>query len=218
MGTSGLGSQPLVQRERLALADLCEERGPDSPTLCDGWLTRDLIAHLVMRESHLAAAGIGVPPLRGWAERTQNELAMRPYDDLVDRFRRGPGKLSPLRLPGVQVTLNTFEHFVHHEDVRRTHSSWQPRPLSAGDSQTLWQQLTARARLLLRGSPIPVRIKSSDAEQITIGDVDSGDTLTLSGTPSELVIYLHGRRSHAVVNIDGSVAAQQAWSRHVIRI
>ena len=207
-----------MQRERLSLADLCEERGPDAPTLCDGWLTRDLIAHLVMRESHLAAAGIGVPPLRGWAERTQNELGKRPYDDLVDRFRRGPRRLSPLRLPGVQVTLNTFEHFVHHEDVRRAHSSWQPRQLSTSDSQTLWQHLTARARLLLRGSPIPVRIMSSDAEQITIGDVDSGDTLSLSGTPSELVIYLHGRRSHAVVNVDGSVAAQEAWSRHVIRI
>ena len=218
MGTSNLSSQALVQRERLALADLCEELGPDSPTLCDGWLTRDLIAHLVMRESHLAAAGIGVPPLRSWAERTQNNLAKRPYADLVDRFRHGPRRLSPLRLPGVQVTLNTFEHFVHHEDVRRAHSSWQPRQLSTSDSQTLWQQLTARARLLLRGSPIPVRIKNSDGEQIAVGDVDSGDTLGLTGTPSELVIYLHGRRSHALVNIDGSAASQEAWSRHETRI
>jgi uncharacterized protein (TIGR03085 family) len=207
-----------VQRERLALADLCEAVGPDAPTLCAGWLTRDLMAHLVMRESHLAAAGIGVPPLRRWAERTQNELAQRPYDGLVDRFRRGPARLSPLRLPGVQVTLNTFEHFVHHEDVRRAHSSWQPRHLSTADNQTLWQPLTARARLLLRDSPVPVRINGSDGEQITVGDVDSGDALSLSGAPSELVIYLHGRRSHAIVSIDGSVASQEAWSRHVIRI
>ena len=218
MATSDLDSQPLVQRERMSLADLSEEIGPESPTLCDGWLTKDLIAHLVMREGHLAAAGIAVRPLRPWAERTQHELAQRPYGDLVDRFRRGPAGLSPLRLPGAQVTLNTFEHFVHHEDVRRALSAWQPRHLSASDSQTLWQQLTTRAKLLLRGAPLPVRLEGSDAGQITVGNVDTDEALTLAGTASELVIYLHGRRSHSLVAVEGSAAAQQAWSRHVIRI
>ncbi len=218
MGTSDADSQSLAQRERLSLADLCQELGPESPTLCEGWLTRDLIAHLVMREGHLAAAGIVVPPLRSWAERTQNDLARDRYDDLVDRFRSGPARFSPLRLPGVQVTVNTFEHFVHHEDVRRALPAWQPRQLTGPDNQTLWQQLTGRARLLLRGAPLPVQLNGSDAGQITVGDVDSGEVITLSGTPAELVIYLHGRRSHAEVRIDGSAHAQQVWSRHVIRI
>ena len=218
MGTSDLDRQPLAHRERALLADLCDELGPESPTLCDGWLTKDLIAHLVMRERHPAAAGILVRPLRSWAERTQHDLAQRPYGELVDRFRRGPAGVSPLRLPGAQVTFNTFEHFVHHEDVRRALPAWQPRDLTPADNQTLWQQLTARAKLLLRGAPIPVRLESSDGGQITVGDVDTDDALTLAGTASELVIYLHGRRSHAHVSVEGPADAQEAWDRHVIRI
>ena len=34
----------------VALCDLFEEVGPDAPTLCGDWTTRDLAAHLVMRE------------------------------------------------------------------------------------------------------------------------------------------------------------------------
>ena len=39
----------LARRERLALADLAEQLGPDAPTLCGDWSTRDLLAHLVVR-------------------------------------------------------------------------------------------------------------------------------------------------------------------------
>ena len=218
MRTSELTNASLAQRERLLLADRCDELGPESPTLCDGWLTRDLIAHLVMRESHVAAAGIGIRPLRSWATRTQSDLAERPYHGLVDRFRHGPARLSPLRLPGVQVTINTFEHFVHHEDVRRALPHWESRPLSPADNQTLWQQLTTRAKLLLRGAPLPVRLEGSDGAQIIVGDLDSDEALTLSGPPSELVVYLHGRRAQAHVTVEGSASAQKAWSGHVIRI
>ena len=37
--------------ERARLADLLLEKGPDAPTLCGGWSTRDLAAHLWLRES-----------------------------------------------------------------------------------------------------------------------------------------------------------------------
>jgi len=37
-------------RERLELCDLLLELGPDAPTLCEGWTTADLAAHLVLRE------------------------------------------------------------------------------------------------------------------------------------------------------------------------
>ena len=39
-----------AKRERLLLADLLETAGPDAPTLCEGWTTRDLAAHVVVRE------------------------------------------------------------------------------------------------------------------------------------------------------------------------
>ncbi|WP_010474195.1 maleylpyruvate isomerase family mycothiol-dependent enzyme, partial [Streptomyces somaliensis] len=59
-----------AKRERLVLADLLEAVGPEAPTLCDGWTTRDLAAHLVVRERRPdAAAGVLLEPLRGRLER-----------------------------------------------------------------------------------------------------------------------------------------------------
>jgi uncharacterized protein (TIGR03083 family) len=45
--------------ERLALCTLLDKTGPDAPTLCEGWNTGDLAAHLVLRERRPdAAAGV----------------------------------------------------------------------------------------------------------------------------------------------------------------
>ena len=43
------------QEERLALCALLDKSGPDAPTLCEGWTTGDLAAHLVLREHRPAA-------------------------------------------------------------------------------------------------------------------------------------------------------------------
>ena len=43
-------STPLDARERAELCDLFDELGPSAPTLCEGWATEDLAAHLVVRE------------------------------------------------------------------------------------------------------------------------------------------------------------------------
>src|SRR5882762_622635 len=42
--------EPLDLVERRELCDLFLELGPDAPTLCEGWTTLDLAAHLVLRE------------------------------------------------------------------------------------------------------------------------------------------------------------------------
>ena len=41
---------PIDERERLQLCDLLQELAPDAPTLCAGWTTSDMAAHLVLRE------------------------------------------------------------------------------------------------------------------------------------------------------------------------
>ena len=43
-------TEPIDVRERMGLCDLFVELGPDAPTLCEGWTTADLAAHLVLRE------------------------------------------------------------------------------------------------------------------------------------------------------------------------
>src|ERR1700753_1453307 len=83
VGIDGITSDPTSERrttmatnyaqaERTALCDLFLELGPQAPTLCEGWTTRDLAAHLVVRDRRPdGAIGILVPRLSGHTEKLQ---------------------------------------------------------------------------------------------------------------------------------------------------
>src|SRR5205814_6879226 len=65
--------------ERSALCALLDQTGPDAPTLCEGWRTRDLAAHLVLRERRPdAAAGLMGGPLAGHTRRAHEALPRQP--------------------------------------------------------------------------------------------------------------------------------------------
>jgi len=86
----------LAASERASLSDLLDRVGPAMPTLCEGWQTRDLVAHLVLRESRPdAALGAVISPLAGWTARLQKKLVRKDYTDLVNRLRSGPPRWSP---------------------------------------------------------------------------------------------------------------------------
>jgi len=101
--------------ERIALCDLLDETGPGAPTLCEGWRTVDLAAHLVLREHRPdAAAGVMGGPLASHTGRVQRTLiAHNPYRQLVDEIRKGPPRLSVFAIPGMDERLNMVEYFVH---------------------------------------------------------------------------------------------------------
>ena len=103
------------QDERLALCVTLEKAGPDAPTLCAGWTTRDLAAHLVLRERRPdAAAGIPGGPLAGHTAKVQQRLAATPYPALLATIRSGPPRLSPFAIPALDERVNTVEFFVHN--------------------------------------------------------------------------------------------------------
>ena len=63
-----------ARSERLALCRTLERVGPDAPTLCPPWRTRDLAAHLVLRERRPdAAPGIWLRAAAGRTRRVQDE-------------------------------------------------------------------------------------------------------------------------------------------------
>jgi hypothetical protein len=73
-----MADQNWAQAERHALCDLLAETGPDAPTLCEGWTTGDLAAHLLTRERRPdAAAGGMVPFLSGYSERVRRQVRER---------------------------------------------------------------------------------------------------------------------------------------------
>src|ERR1700743_1153621 len=118
-----------AQRERSALVSTFRQVGPDAPTLCAGWNTRDLAAHLVVRERRLdATPGITLPFLAGYTEKVQNKVAQSTgWDELVNLVSSGPPIYSPFKL--LDSVANLGEMFIHHEDVRRAIDGWQPRVL-----------------------------------------------------------------------------------------
>jgi uncharacterized protein (TIGR03085 family) len=207
----------LAHRERLALADLLTEVGPDAPTLCGDWTTRDLAAHLVSRERRPdALPGIAISALAARTDSVRRSYAHRPYADVVELFRSGPGHLSFFSLPGLDRMLNATEYTVHHEDVRRAQPEWQPRGLSLRWQDSLWKAVTSRASLSFRGLDSRVALRRNDRPGVKPSVHGSGDAeVTLTGEPMELLLFSFGRRDHARVAVTGdpdAVAALAATS------
>src|ERR1700722_56391 len=206
-----------AQQERTALASLLHETGPDGPTLCEGWQTRDLAAHLVLRERRPdAAAEVMGGPLAGYTARIQRQYQERySYPALIAMFQAGPPSLSPFAIPGADEAANTVEYFVHHEDVRRGAEGWTERELPPGLSDALWQRLKS-SRLFLRGAPTGVALARADATAPAIIAKHAADCVTVAGTPAELTLWSMGRVSAAKVTLDGpeeAVARLAAWGR-----
>lgn len=204
--------------ERLALADLLEQTGPKAPTLCAGWETLDLAAHLVVREARPdAAAGVLGGPLAGYTTRVQRHFADKlGYAGLIAAFRDGPPRMSPFALPRVEEAANTVEYFVHHEDVRRAAPEWEPRDIPEGLSDALWRRLKA-ARLFLRKAPVGVELaRDEGGAPFRLTVKNATPVVTVIGTPAELTMWAMGRTGAANVRFDGTEEAVEklrAWQR-----
>jgi uncharacterized protein (TIGR03085 family) len=191
-----------AKRERLLLADLLEAEGPDAPTLCEGWNTRDLAAHVVVRERRAdAAGGLLVKQLAPRLERVQAEFAEKPYEELIQLIRTGPPRFSPFALKQIDEASNTVEFYVHTEDVRRAQPDWTPRPLDPVFQDALWTRLERTARLAGRGAPTGLVLRRPDGQ--TAVAHRGTPVVTVTGEPSELLMFALGRQKTADVELEG---------------
>lgn len=192
----------LASDDRRALADALERVGPGAPTLCEGWTARDLVAHLVARETRPdSLPGLVVRPLAGWSERVRHQLARRPFAELVAAFRCGPPRLSPYALPGVDARVNLVEHFVHLEDVLRAQPGWAPREIPARQREALWRVVSGQGAVLYRHSPVGVVLVVPDGPRRRVRKADV--SVVLTGPPEELLLHALGRTGHARVELSG---------------
>jgi uncharacterized protein (TIGR03085 family) len=183
--------------ERAALADLLVELGPDAPTLCEGWTTRDLAAHLVVRGTRLdAAAGIAIRGLAEHTKRVQDQVAAGDWAQLVAKVRRRPW----WAVLGEEA-VNRTEYFIHLEDIRRAQPGWAPRELPAGLDAALWPRVRTLSKLLLRRTPALITVTAPGFGSVSAGR--GGPGVDLLGAPSELLLFLSGRQAHAVVELAG---------------
>ncbi|WP_327144981.1 TIGR03085 family metal-binding protein [Nocardia sp. NBC_01327] len=203
----------MAQRERQALVQTMAAAGPDAPTLCGEWTTRDLAAHLIVRERRPdAAPGIMLKPFASYLENVQRRVAQRPFPQLLELVSSGP----PWLLRPVDSLMNLTEMFVHHEDVRRAQPGWEPRELPAADEDRLWKVLTGLARMAYRKSPVTVALATPDGRR-TVAHHAGERTVVLAGPPSELLLHAFGR---SAVRLEATgdaedVAAVNALDRSV---
>jgi uncharacterized protein (TIGR03085 family) len=206
--------QPLDAVERAELCDLFLAEGPDAPTLCEGWATLDLAAHLVVRENDLRSglAILGGDRFASLERKLMDGARGQGYERLVERLRSGPPAV-PWRLPGLREPLNLNEWFVHHEDVRRANGA-APRTDRPELDAALWSTLRRMGRVMLR------KVKGAGValEAPGFGEVPArgpGPSARVVGPPQELALFLNGRRADARVEISGpdeAVAALAAAS------
>ncbi|MFF1509906.1 TIGR03085 family metal-binding protein [Streptomyces sp. NPDC058326] len=195
-----------AKRERLLLADLLEAAGPDAPTLCEGWRTRDLAAHVVVRERRPdAAAGSLLPVLKDRQDRVMAEFADKPYEELIQLIRTGPPRFSPFAVKQVDEGANVVEFYVHAEDVRRAQPDWSSRELDPVFADALWSRLERTARLLGRKVPVGLVLRRPNGQ--TVVAHRGTPVVTASGEPGELTMYLYGRQASAKVELDGEPEA-----------
>ncbi|GAA3147071.1 MULTISPECIES: TIGR03085 family metal-binding protein [Nonomuraea] len=195
--------------ERTALCDLLDRLGPEAPTLCTGWTTYDLAAHLALRERRPdAMGGIALKPLAGYTASVQRRLKDRhPYPELVGLVRK-PGGVYGL-LPALDEAVNTLEMFVHHEDVRRAQPGWEPRELPEDLERLIWKRVSTGARLMLRKSPVGVVLHRLGGG-VVLGGPKGHARVEVTGRAAELLMFCFGRQEHARVELTGDPAAVAA--------
>ncbi|WP_432503809.1 TIGR03085 family metal-binding protein [Kineococcus arenarius] len=205
---------PDAARERDGLCDDALRAGPRAPTLCEGWAVRDLLVHLAVRDGRpdvLAGHALGraVPALGAHAERVQGRWREEPFEALVQRVRSGPPAVSPARWRPVAAAVNSLEFFVHREDVRRAQEGWQPRSLGREESEGLWRSVRLVGRAAYRRSPVGVVLVVPRGPRAVVRG--GAVSVAVRGEPQELLLHAFGRRSRALVEVDGGPEAVRAF-------
>lgn len=202
---------PWHRLERATLADALRAAGPDAPTLCEGWTSRHLAAHVVLRENApLVAAGTVLRPLNPRTERAIGRLAERSaepaaYAGLVARVAQGPPRWQPMAWVG--DAGNLLEFFVHTEDVRRGAGPVPPLTLDAGHTEALWARLVRQAPLLYRraGVGIVLVVPGGPRRAVRRPRGDAG-TVVVRGEVGEIALHAFGREGAARVDVLGDSA------------
>lgn len=195
--------------ERLSLAALMFDVGPDAPTLCEGWTVRDLAVHLVIRDRRpFALPGNASPQL---AERfpsldryktsVETEFTEMPFEQLVGLMAEGAPIWSPAKLSSVDRLMNTAEFLVHHEDVRRAADDWQPRSLSWDMQMSVWPLLKMLALPQALSIGKHLIFDAPGFAGTTAGPKTKG-IMKITGKPLEILLWAYGRKDHAIVEVE----------------
>jgi uncharacterized protein (TIGR03085 family) len=163
-----------------------------------------------------ALPGLLFGPLASYTARVQTRLATSTtWEDLVDLFASGPPLLSLFKV--LDPVASIHEMFVHHEDVRRAQTGWEPRELDAGTGAAVKRRVAMISRAGMSKSMTAVRarltLRTPDGQAVVA--VGRGSPVTVTGEPLELLLFAFGRNAVRVDfgGDDDIVAAVRAAKR-----
>lgn len=209
----------LAQIWRHALCDAALTRGPEAPTLCEGWEVRDLLAHLLVRDTRPdALLAKAVPAAARYEQKLRARAGDAAFEALVAEVRSGPPRLSPVSISALDDAVNTVEFLIHHEDIVRAADDTDgpaARPSWEIDHDTCdaaWKAVTRTGRLLYRAAPVGVVVVAPGVGRAALRrpPKDAG-SVVLTGQPLELLLHAFGRTGAAVVDVHGDAADVAAF-------
>ncbi len=180
-----------IDSERLSLADLLDDLSPaewETPSLCTGWLVRDVAAHLTQAHMGYRDALVGAVRARGSFDRMIRDAALRigplSPEECSRRVRAMVG--SRRRAPMVSPVEPLVDVLVHGQDIAVPLGRERPVPPTpaAAAAQRVWDMgFPFRARKRLAG----LRLRATD------GDLVLGDGAPVEGTTGDLLLLITGR-------------------------
>ncbi|HEY5011141.1 MAG TPA: TIGR03085 family metal-binding protein [Acidimicrobiia bacterium] len=202
-----MSAAEILRAERASLCDTFEKVGADAPTLCEGWVTADLAAHLIVRE-HRPDALPGVllgGPFARHTDHLMERAKATGYDAMIARLRTG---LPLVFRVGPGALANVVENWIHHEDVRRANGEG-PRPADAEVDAFLWRTLGLSGRLAARKvKGFGLELDAGAGRHLVARDAEP--RVVVRGAPGEMVLYFAGRKAAAQLELDGPDDAIQA--------
>ena len=190
----------LAADERRDFADLLDSLTVDqwdTPSLCEGWSVRDVVAHMLSFEdlSLLGALNAfargGFWPARINRQRLEAFAALGP-DELRERMRN---HLHPRGITtGFGGALGLTDALIHHQDIRRPLAL--PRTIPA-------DRLTTALAMAYRAPVLPVR-RNARGLRVEATDIawSRGSGPVVRGPGEAILLALAGRRP-ALDDLDG---------------
>ena len=189
----------VLLKERAAMCDTFEKFGADAPTLCEGWLTLDLAAHLVAREARSdAAIGLVVPFLAGHLQKVMDKYKAKGYDPLVGDAAHRPAVDAPHRSARDRQRQRELRAPRRHPPRHRRSAACR--------STRRWMTSSGRcsasacSKKSLPGVALTLRTPDGREKAVT----KDGAPVVMTGDPGELALYMSGRKDAAVVTLDGA--------------
>lgn len=203
-----------AQVEQDALTATLQAAGPEQDTLCEGWRTRHLAAHLYLR-ARKPWQLLGLPGTVGVDELAAECTDPARYQQVIAEFAGPmPWPWRATRTGALNELTNLVEYVVHHEDVRRAgEQALPPRSLPPEMTAAIWSKFARTSIGFYLAAPVGVLLMVPGGPRLRARP--GGDPVRVVGTPVEQALYAMGRREHARIELRGSTAQVERFTEWV---